>query len=494
MTRGSLVLFVVLLAGCSGTAGPLDGGAGGGANGGGAGGGSGGDAGGGLGGGVGGGGATGGGGGATGGSGGGTGGGTGGGGAAGGLPQPFDVGVTYSRELYVSPAGSDSNDGSMGAPLATIRAGLMRATPGTRVNVLAGTYAGGGSFANLAGQPGAPIALSGRPGAIIDGAGSSMALALSDARYVVLEGLTIRNTVPHGMNIDDVGAGAAEHLVFRNLSFSAVGNGGNNDCLKLSGIDHFFVLGSEFSQCNQGEAIDMVGCHDGVIAGGFFHDIVVNGVQTKGGSADVLIHGNRFVDVAQRAINAGGSTGAQFFRPLTATHEAARIRVIANTFLRTGSTPVAFVGCDACVVAHNTIVEPSGYVARILEENTTVGPGSAGVFINNVVVFNRAQVNASFLNVGPSTQPGTFTFGSNLWFALDTPGFTGPTWTSTGVPAENNSVVQDPLLLNRAGGDYHLGGGSPALGRGRAVPGAPTVDFDGRAWASPPALGAFEGP
>ncbi|MEW5738976.1 MAG: right-handed parallel beta-helix repeat-containing protein [Myxococcota bacterium] len=492
--RSSVLLFAVLF-GCSGTVGSVDGGAGGGGAGGGGSAGGVGGGGGSVAGGAGGGGAVGGGGGGGGADGGGAGGGSGGGGAAGGLPQPFDVGVTYSRELYVSPSGNDSNDGSMGAPLATIRAGLMRATPGTRVNVLPGTYAGAGSFSNLAGQAGAPITLSGRPGAIIDGGGTSMALALSDARYVVIEGLTIRNTVPHGMNIDDVGAAVAEHLVFRDLSFSDVGNGGNNDCLKMSGIDHFFVLGSEFQQCNQGEAIDMVGCHDGVIAGNDFHDIIINGVQTKGGSADVLIHGNRFADVAQRAVNAGGSTGAQFFRPLNATHEAARIRVIANTFLRTGSAPVAFVGCDSCVVAHNTIVEPRGYITRILEENTTVGPGSAGVFINNVVVFNRAQVNSSFLNVGPSTQPGTFTFGNNLWFALDQPGFTGPSWTSTGVPPETDSVVQqDPLLVNRAGGDFHLGAGSPALGRGRTVPGGGHVDFDGRPWAAPPALGAFEGP
>ena len=405
--------------------------------------------------------------------------------------------MTYSRELYVSPSGNDANDGSQGAPLLTIRAGLQRATPGTRVNVLAGTYAGAGSFANLQGQAGAPIALVGRTGAIIDGGGANMALALSDARYVVLEGLTIRNAFPHGMNIDDGSSFAtpAEYLVFRNLVFSNVGSGGNNDCLKLSGVDRFWVLGSEFSGCNAGEAIDMVGCHQGVIAGSFFHDVAANAVQTKGGSADVLLHGNRFVDIPQRAINAGGSTGAAFYRPQNTTHEAARITMVANTFLRTGSTPVAFVGCDACVFAHNTVVDPRGYVARILEENTSLGPGRNGSFLNNVLVFNRASVNASFLNVGPGTQPATFTFGNDLWFALDQSGFTGPSWTSTGVPAETGSVVQqDPLLVNRAGGDYHLQAGSPALGRGRSVPGGGFVDHDGRAWASPPALGAFEGP
>jgi hypothetical protein len=262
----------------------------------------------------------------------------------------------------------------------------------------------------------------------------------------------------------------------------------------MSGVDDFFVLDSEFSNCNQGEAIDMVGCHDGFISGNYFHDIVLNAVQTKGGSADVLIHGNRFVDVTARALNAGGSTGLQFFRPIDATHEAARIQMIANLFLRTNNAAVAFVGCDSCVFANNTIVEPSDYVARILEEQTARGPGSDGHFINNIIVFNSADLRSSPVNVGSGTRPETFTFGWNLWYALDDPSYSGPSYFG-GIPAEQGSVIQqDPLMVDRIGGDYRLTASSPAIARGTSVPRGAPADFDRRAYANPPAIGAFAAP
>ncbi len=42
--------------------------------------------------------------------------------------------------LYVNPAGSDSNDGSVNRPLETIQAGLDRATPGTQITLAPGVY------------------------------------------------------------------------------------------------------------------------------------------------------------------------------------------------------------------------------------------------------------------------------------------------------------------------------------------------------------------
>ena len=42
--------------------------------------------------------------------------------------------------LYVDPTGSDDNDGSSGAPLRTIQAGLTKATPGTQITLAPGVY------------------------------------------------------------------------------------------------------------------------------------------------------------------------------------------------------------------------------------------------------------------------------------------------------------------------------------------------------------------
>jgi hypothetical protein len=257
------------------------------------------------------------------------------------------------------------------------------------------------------------------------------------------------------------------------------------------------VVGSDVSECNRGEIIDMVGCHRGVISGNVFHDTAASGVQAKGGSADVLIHGNRFERIAGRAVNAGGSTGLPYIRPVDAPHEGARIRVMSNVFVRNGASggaAIAYVGCDACVFAHNTVIEPRRWVARILQEN--IDPrfvrSRRGLFVNNLIVF-AARDLATLVNIGPNTLPETFTFGHNAWFALDRGAAGGE--LSDGIPAEAGSIVQrDPDLVNRAGGDYRPRASSPLVGAARPVEGTLPPDFDGRCHQAPATIGAFAAP
>ncbi len=409
----------------------------------------------------------------------------------GSFPAAFDVGVVYSRDLYVNASAPGGGNGSPGSPFNTIGAAIAQATPGTRIRIAAGTYGAIGAVRNLQGTAQAPIALVGEGAVVIDTGQTAQALQLSDPRYVVLQGITVQNTAPHGINIDDGGSydTPAEYVVLRNMTFRNIGTGGNNDCLKMSGVDRFYIEGSSFSGCNQGEAIDMVGCHNGVITGSVFFDLPMNGVQTKGGSADVLIHGNRFTNVAQRSINAGGSTGAAYYRPANTTHEAARIQMVANIIERSGSTPVAFVGCDTCVFANNTIVEPGTYLARLLEENTALTAGANGYYINNIIVFNT-NGRGAVVNVGANSQPTTYTFGNNLWYSLDNVGYAGPT-LGGGIPAETGSIIQQNPLLDA---NRRPQSGSPALGAGRAVPRGLAGDFTRSPYTSPPALGAYAGP
>ena len=407
------------------------------------------------------------------------------------FPSPFDAGATYQRNLHVDAGAAAGGDGSERAPLQTIAAALAMAEPGTRIQVAAGIYGAVGTVTNLQGSAHAPIAVVGSGEVVIDPSGASSGMHLVDPRYVVIEGITIRNAVPHGMNIDDGGsyASPASHVVLRNMAFSQIGDGGNNDCLKMSGVDHFYVEGSRFVGCNQGEGIDMVGCHSGVITGNTFTDMPGTAVQTKGGSTDVLIHGNRFLRIGQRAISAGGSTGQRWLRPNDAAREAERIRSIANVIERTGSTPVVFTGCGDCVFANNTIVEPGDYVARIVEEHRTRLPGQNGYFINNVILFESRRLR-DFVDIGEGTRPMTFTFGWNLWHALDDERFSGPTYGG-GLPAEQRAVVtRDPQLdeWRRPRPD------SLAIGAGRAVPGDLPGDFERRSYDSPPAIGAFARP
>lgn len=409
----------------------------------------------------------------------------------GALPRPFDAGLDYPEHLHVDASSPPGGDGSPGAPFRSIAEALAGVKPGTRIHVAPGRYGAIGSVSGLQGTDRAPIAIVGHGSVVIDTGRSGVALRLVDPRFVVIEGLTIEGTAPHGINIDDGGSyeSPAQHVVLRNMSFRNVGDGGNNDCLKLSGVDRFHVEGSRFEGCNRGEAIDMVGCHQGVVRGNVFAATPGTAVQAKGGSSDILIHGNRFHGVAGRAINAGGSTGTPYFRPLDARHEAERIRVIANIIEDTGGTPVAFSGCFQCVFAHNTVIGPGRHAARIIEENRTRAPGAGGHFLNNIIVF-RSYDGRPLIDTDPAADADSFSFGPNLWYAKDgTIGADAILFQGRRVAA--GSVTGRDPLLDPAG---RPGRSSPALRGGRPAPQDGLVDIVGRPFGPLPSLGAYAEP
>jgi hypothetical protein len=385
-------------------------------------------------------------------------------------PPAFDEGISPTRTLHVAVGGT--GDGSEAAPFGDLEAAVRAATPGTEILVHAGTHPGGHYVENVHGTATAPIWIRGEEGAVIDAAGAGEVLHVTEASHLVIEGLELRGSSANGLNIDDGGTPETptHHVVMRDLWVHDVGTGGNNDCIKLSGLDDSMVLDSRIGDCRAGDAIDHVGCHRMLIHGNTIEATPGGGVQMKGGSSDNVIHGNRFLEVAGRAINAGGSTGLEFFRPLDAPFEAARIHVVVNLFERGGAdsgAAIAFVGCDACTFVHNTVFEPRTWVARILQESTDARfvPSRNGVFANNLVVFRDADLR-TFFNVGGGTAPETFRVSNNLWYALDDPGFTGPV-VSDGLPAETGSIFgMDPALelpdhrpctggpAHRAAGDF----------------------------------------
>jgi hypothetical protein len=418
----------------------------------------------------------------------------------------FENGLQPAAVLHVATGGNDSTgNGSAGNPFASIERAAQVATPGTAIRVHAGTYAGGQYLEGLAGTPAAPIWIGGAPGEarpVLEG--GAEAIHFTRVRYLVVHDLEVRNTTANGINMDDGGdvndPDATRHVVFRNLYIHHIGTGGNNDCLKLSGVNDYFVLDSEIGFCSTGgSGIDHVGCRGGLIAGNYFHD-TGNAIQAKGGSEDIEIRENRFVNGGGRTLNIGGSTGFAFFRPPLSTtqpnFEARDIRVVANVIEGDTQAPIAFVGAVNSLAAHNTIVAPSSrWLLRILQETPSASPPYTFLQSgNNTVagnVFYFSTTNPPFsvhLNIGGDTAPATFTFARNLWYS-----YSNPAQSQPGLPvAEANGIYgQSPVFADAPGGDYRLGHGSPAAFSGATLAGVVT-DFRCARYAPAPSRGAFE--
>ncbi|HMO50803.1 MAG TPA: hypothetical protein PKA21_06715 [Kiritimatiellia bacterium] len=418
------------------------------------------------------------------------------------IPHPFSAAQPL-QILVVATNGHDTTgNGSPGAPFRTIARAAQSAVPGTEIRLLPGDYPGGAFIYDLHGTLEHPIWIRGadpaqRPRIV----GGSEALHLVRAQCVIIQHLEVTGATANGINCDDGGdyanTNASRFLVFSDLILRDIGGNGNQDGLKLSGIRDFFVLNSEIARCggNQsGSGIDMVGCHRGLIAGNTLHTFYGNAIQAKGGSSDIEIRRNIISHPGHRGINIGGATGFEFFRPplssTTPNVEAHDIRIVANVFIG-GTSTVAFAGSTNCLVAHNTILEPSRWVFRILQETTSSGgysfaPCGGNRFRNNIVYYRHAVLNR-YVNEGPNTDPASFLVQHNLWYPLDQPGAAPHPLPGT---VSGNRYGLDPGFLNPVGGDYRITLASPAATNGWNS--GPETDFDGIPFLTPPAIGAFE--
>jgi hypothetical protein len=350
---------------------------------------------------------------------------------------------------------------------AELRQAVSKAKPGTSVLLEPGEYSGGIHLSNLHGSPGKTIVFGAadpsKPPRIV---GGGSGLQLSDVSHLEVRDLVIERATGNGVNIDDGGSyeTPSHHVTLKNLRVTDLPKG-NNDGIKLSGLDDFRVENCVVERWG-GSGIDMVGCHRGKIVGCTFRSGGDSGVQCKGGTSDVSVSRSRFENFGQRGVNIGGSTGLPFFRPsldkvpVGSRYEAKGIRVEGCTFIG-GISPIAFVGVDGAVVRFNTIYHPERWAIRILQETRTPDfvPSRNGVFEDNLVVFRSDAWVSGGVNIGADTAPATFKFARNFWFCSDRPENSRPRLPSAEV---NGSAGQDPMLRDPAKGDLAVRDGSPA--------------------------------
>ncbi|MDX1911909.1 MAG: hypothetical protein SFV22_10510, partial [Saprospiraceae bacterium] len=135
-----------------------------------------------------------------------------------------------------------------GQPYPNLTAAAAVAQPGDTLLLHAGTYPGGLSISNLKGAPDQWITIKNAPGEPVIFDGGTNAVHFIEPAYLHISGLIFQHQTGNGLNMDDGGSydTPAHHVIFEQCTFRDMSAGGNNDLLKLSGLDHFEVRDCRF--------------------------------------------------------------------------------------------------------------------------------------------------------------------------------------------------------------------------------------------------------
>lgn len=201
--------------------------------------------------------------------------------------------VINSKTIYVNPD----------LQFKTLQSAAAIAEPGDIIIIKNGIYYNRENIVNLNGSQDNPIIIHAEDENKVIYSGQSEAWHLSSCSYLFITGIIFENQSANGVNIDDGGNlyGSAHHITIQNCTFRDMNASGNNDQLKLSGLDDFVIENCNFSGGSAGgSGIDMVGCHYGRITGNRFESLGSSGIQAKGGSQFIEILQNTFVNGGDR--------------------------------------------------------------------------------------------------------------------------------------------------------------------------------------------------
>jgi len=382
-----------------------------------------------------------------------------------------------------------------GGDFPTLSQAASSLNPGDVVTILNQVFSDGPQYlSDINGLPNQPITIIAQTNQSPIFRGGAEAVHLINCNYITIDGLVFEQQTENSLNIDDGTnyATPSSNIIVKNCLFRNIGANGNNDFLKMAGVDNFLISNCTFINgvsSGFGSGLDMVGCHQGVIQDCLFDDPGSVGVSAKGGSQFVTIQRNIFKNTNGRAVAVGGFSGIPYFRPplpnpIVNGYEASDINVFSNLFMNNQS-PVAFVGAVNSTFRNNTIYKPQTWVMRILQENNENGmlPCSNNEFSNNIIYLSNDIVE---VNINPvNTDPASFTFSHNTWYNESS-----SNWTPSLPATVQNQAIVNPQFVNAANENFALSNQSTAIGTGFPY-GSPATDFNQSAYANPPSRGAF---
>ncbi len=420
--------------------------------------------------------------------------------------SPKPAPVSTATALYVSTTGSDSHPGTLAEPFRTIGHAAAVARSGAKVYIRGGTYAGfdvtrsGITFTPYHGET------------VVVSAGSrENAIEVSGVTSAALSGLVVQgSTVQYGSGIMITGSSGVTvsgSTVRNNRTFgivivrsSAIHIDGNAITGNADGIEERYAGNGVVIANNRIYAnTKMVDSGRGMEGINFYKStgaVAVSGNRLWDNGTHFEVYGASNLNITGNVTWNGQIMETGTDGPACNNNRFTRNIGYKGSGYQGGSTNGMILRCASNnLVAQNTLDGFDLFAFDVVDgtKGVSYGGSIAGLrILNNVVVGGRAFSIDSAL---PSTVKidynlvynvgSTATYGNHLAYMKGVGQFDTLAAFSAATGYETHGVYGDPLFVNRAGRDYHLRSGSPAIDRGLVVL------SDGYA-GSKPDLGRYE--
>lgn len=298
-----------------------------------------------------------------------------------------------SQTYYVSPTGSNSNNGtSLSTPFQTIDHAMNQVLPGDTIYLRGGTYS---EFVSIEAESSGTAAHRvtilpyGNETPILDGTGltypnSNQALLLNRADYVTFSGLTVRNSAGRGITSD------GDFVHFEGLKIHAIEKNGMNlreqtgSEIRNCEISDTSRMNSTYT-ANSGwaNAIIVFDAHDMVIDGNLIHDNHGEGIIAAAGTYGFQISANVLYDNYGVNIYLSNSHNATVENNLVWESETAYISTSSSNWRK---------------IAHAITItdENDGTVSERAEygcDDSSFEPGGGHLIQNNILINTRRGIN-----------------------------------------------------------------------------------------------------
>lgn len=435
-------------------------------------------------------------------------------------PNCDGPGDTLSGKVYVSPSGSDSNDGSEAAPFKTIQAAANKADPSGSIEII---LRGGTHESREIQFRTSNIYMHSYPGewAVIkavtnvEDISSCLWFREPGTANITLENLEITGGYYYGIKLesnwdDDRSVPFDKRKGISNVKIlNCKIHDTGRDCIKITpGCKDIQILNCEIYRSGVGpankdaqnaEGIDNVNADNMTVRNCYFHDIATNAVYAKGGARNCIYEQNLVMNCGEGGLVAGFlDTDAEWFNTGANPdyYESIHIIIRNNIVVNTKREGIGLYAASGAQVYNNTVVnagQEEGSAALMISRGEIYGtPGGDKrplsrdlKIINNIFVQNaQARGYMARLRRKPA---GNNEFANNFYFRpgvytwrIDTgeedyetfDGFTS--WKSKS-GMDGSSTAADPGLNPQ----FHLNAGSACIGKGKNLGSLLTTDYDG---------------